>query len=148
MRGRALLALVLCFGPVSARAQGTTPQIDSLMATGQRITAAWSRHDFEALTREGAGEILLVLPGGAAPSPLKQRQAAELLRGFTDGAVEAAAQLRVARAVDRDRAYIEMERVFSVRGTPGRKAQTVLFGLRRTGSGYRIYEVRILQHGS
>ncbi len=148
MRWRAPLALVLALGPVSARAQGTTPQIDSLMATGQRITAAWSRHDFEALTREGAGEILLVLPGGAAPSPLKQRQAAELLRGFTDGAVETAAQLRVARAVDRDRAYIEMERVFSVRGTPGRRAQTVLFGLRRTGSGYRIYEIRILQQGS
>lgn len=147
MRGRGLLALLLACWPAAARAQDATPTIDSLMATGQRITAAWSRHDFTALTRECAGEILLVLPGGAAPSPLKQRQAAELLRGFTDGTLEAAAQLRVARAVDRDRAYIEMERVFTTRGTPGRKAQTVLFGLRRTGSGYRIYEIRILQPG-
>ncbi len=143
-----VLGLLASWPLVAVRPSPGALQIDSLLATGQRITAAWSRHDFDALTREGAGEILLVLPGGAAPSPLKQRQAAELLRGFTDGAVETAAQVRVARAVDRDRAYIEMERVFTVRGTAGRRAQSVYFGLRRTGSGYRIYEVRIVPQGS
>jgi len=71
-------------------------------------------------------------------------QAAELLRGFTAGTQEVAVDVVVARDVDRERAYVEVQRVFTVRGTDARRAQTIYFGLRRAGSGYRLYEVRIV----
>lgn len=118
-------------------------QLDSLTAAGQRLTQAWTRHDFAALTR-GAGDILILLPGASGAAALEAEQAAELLRGFTAGSSEVAVAMVVARDVDRDRAYVEVERVFMVRGTAARRRQTVYFGLRRHGGGYRLYEVRIV----
>lgn len=118
-------------------------QAESLMAAGDRLARAWARHDFDALTA-GATDVLVLLPGAAGPSALRAGQAAELLRGFTAGAQEAAVDVVVARDVDQQRAYVEVQRVFTVRGTDARRAQTIYFGLRRTGSGYRLYEVRIV----
>lgn len=119
------------------------PQLDSLTAVGRRLTQAWARHDFTTLTR-GSGDILILLPGASGAAALRAEQAAEMLRGFTAGAHELAVEMVVARDVDRDRAYVEVERVFMVRGTAARHRQTVYFGLRRHGEGYRLYEVRIV----
>jgi hypothetical protein len=118
-------------------------QVESLVVVGQRLARAWANHDFGGLTL-GATDVLLLLPGAAGPSALRAGQAAELLRGFTAGTQEVAVDVVVARDVDRERAYVEVQRVFTVRGTDARRAQTIYFGLRRAGSGYRLYEVRIV----
>lgn len=118
-------------------------QVESLVVAGQRLAQAWARHDFETLTGTG-GDVLLLLPGATGPSSLRAAQAAQLLRGFTAGADEVAVEVVVARDVDRERAYVEVQRVFVVRGTTGRRSQTIYFGLRRHGAGYRLYEVRIV----
>ena len=128
---------------LSARAHAPHHQVDSLTSAAQRLAQAWSRHDFATLTR-GAGDILLLLPGGAGTASLRAEQAAEVLRGFTEGTAEVAVELVVARDVDQDRAYVEVQRVFTMRGTAGRRTQTIYFGLRRQGFGYRLHEVRIV----
>jgi hypothetical protein len=137
--GALLCCLMLGMPPVAA----DTPQVDSLLGAAQRLAQAWTRHDFAALTR-GSGDVLLLLPGAAAASALRAEQAAELLRGYTDGVSEISIEVVVARDVDSDRAYVEVQRVFTVRGTSERRFQTVYFGLRRQGGGYRLYEVRIV----
>lgn len=118
-------------------------QVESLIMAGRRLAGAWRAHDFDSLTR-GAGDVLLLLPGAEGPSSLRAGQAAQLLRGYTGGAQEVSVDVLVARDVDRERAYVEVQRVFVARGTSGRRVQTIYFGLRRAGTGYRLYEVRIV----
>jgi len=139
-----LVALATLVGqPALGELPGQAVQAESLVVVGQRLARAWATHDFGGLT-QGASDVLLLLPGAAGPSALRAGQAAELLRGFTSGTQEVAVDVVVARDVDRERAYVEVQRVFTVRGTDARRAQTIYFGLRRTGTGYRLYEVRIV----
>ncbi len=139
-----LVSLAAFAGQPATRAfPGQAVQVESLVVVGQRLARAWANHDFGGLT-QGATDVLLLLPGAAGPSALRAGQAAELLRGFTSGIQEVAVDVVVARDVDRQRAYVEVQRVFTVRGTDARRAQTIYFGLRRVGSGYRLYEVRIV----
>lgn len=135
----AVLLALSAFAPAPARPL----QIESLLVAGQRLARSWKTHDFRALAA-GTGELQLVLPGSAASAPLGAEQAAVLLRGFTDGAEELTVEVQVARDVDRDRAYVEVQRVFRIRGAAGRRVQTIYFALRRQGLGYRLTEVRVI----
>ena len=129
-------------GP-SVPAVAPAMQVESLLVAGQRLARAWARHDFDTVVA-GATDLTLDLPGAPSSAPLRPDQAAVLLRGFTDGTDEISVEVQVARDVNRDRAYVEVQRVFVVRGAAGRRIQTIYFALRRQGSGYRLTEVRIL----
>jgi len=131
-----LLALVL------AAAAGPA-QADSLMAAAHRATAMWMAHEFARLV--GDGEAVMVhLPGAEPSSPLRPAQAAELLRSFVDGTRELDLVVQVVRDVDPDRAYVEAQRIFQVRGTDVRHSETLYFGFRRVGRSYHLVEVRAL----
>jgi hypothetical protein len=142
-----IAALLLALGGPGAQAPPAPApflqQAESLAGAGQRLARLWRSHDFDSLTA-GASDVLLLLPGATGPSALRAGQAAELLRGYTAGTQEVGVDVVAYRDVDRERAYVEVQRVFTVRGTEARRAQTVYFGLRRAGSGYRLYEVRIV----
>jgi hypothetical protein len=118
-------------------------QTDSLMVAARRAVAQWTAHDFTSLV--GGGEAVMVhLPGAEPSSPLRPSQAAELLRGFADGTREIDLVVLVVRDVDPDRAYVEAQRSFQVRGTDVRHTQTLYFGYRRVGKSYRLVEIRAL----
>lgn len=144
----ALLAVVLCLagpGPVGGVEALRPPatQMDSLLAAAQRAARAWRGHDFAALVGEGA-PVVVSLPGVAATAPLRSAQAAELLRAFAEGTREIEVEVTLARAVDRDRAYVEVQRAFTPRGSRVPTHQTVYLGLRREGAGFRVSEVRVV----
>ncbi|HXY68379.1 MAG TPA: hypothetical protein VEH62_02955 [Gemmatimonadales bacterium] len=128
-----------------ALALGAAPrgQSDSLMVAAQRAAAQWTAHEFTALV--GSGEAVMVhLPGAEPSSPLRPAQAAALLGSFAEGTRELDLVVLVVRKVDPDRAYVEAQRVFEVRGTDVRHAQTLYFGFRRVGAAYHLVEVRAL----
>jgi hypothetical protein len=50
----------------------------------------------------------------------------------------------VVRNVDPDRAYVEAQRAFQVKGTDVRRSQTLYFGFRRVDKSYRLVEIRAL----
>jgi hypothetical protein len=143
-----LLAAAAAFAPpplpvcASARLPAGL-QMDSLLGAAQRAAQAWRRHDFAALFAAD-GEVRLQLPGAEPTGPLRAAQAAELLRAFVEGVTEESAEVAVVRRIDPDRAYVEVERRFAVRGTNARRAQTVYLGMRREGSGYRLVEIRVV----
>jgi len=130
--------------PWAAETVSAAPlQVDSLLAAAERVATAWRHHDFAAVVA-GAGAVALHLPGTDPSAPLRPAQAAELLRAFADGAEEVEVSVAVARNVDRDRAYVELRRVFSVRGTTSRRMEIVYVSLRRTGAGFRVSEIRVV----
>ena len=118
-------------------------QVDSLLAAAERVAVAWRRHDFAAVVA-GAGAVALHLPGTDPSAPLRPAQAAELLRAFADGTREVDLIVQVVRSVDPDRAYVEAQRIYEVRGTGVRHSQTLYFGFRRVGTAYRLVEIRAL----
>jgi hypothetical protein len=144
----AVLALVLAAAPShdggrqagAATAQG---QMDSLLAAAQRAARHWRSHDFQRMV-EGAGTVTLSLPGVTPSAPLRPSQAAELLRAFSDGAREVEIEVTIARAVDRDRAYVEVQRTFTPPGSAVAATQTVYLGLRQRGAGFVVAEVRVV----
>lgn len=118
-------------------------QVDSLLAAAQRAAQAWRLHQFGDLVGGGI-PVVVSLPGAAATAPLRPPQAAELLRAFAEGAEELTVEVTLARAVDRDRAYVEILREFTPRGSRDPERQTVYLGLRRSGAGFRVSEVRVV----
>jgi hypothetical protein len=116
---------------------------DSLVAAARRAARAWRAHDFEGLLA-GATTVQVQLPGAEPSAPLRVAQVVELLRTFTEGAEELDVEVQVARVVDGDRAYVEIQRVFRVRGTEARRAQTMYVGLRRVGAAFRASEIRVV----
>jgi DNA replicative helicase MCM subunit Mcm2 (Cdc46/Mcm family) len=92
----------------------------------------------------GAGEVTVQLPEATPSGPLRAAQAAELLRAYVAGAREVEVEVTVARSLDAERAYVEIRRVFAVRGAGAPHTQTVYLGLRRTGSSFRVAEVRVV----
>jgi hypothetical protein len=142
------LATVLCLalpGAAPTVGPGRAPavQMDSLLAAAQRAARAWRNHEFGVLVGDG-GLVALSLPRVAATAPLRPAQAAELLRAFAEGAQELEVEVTLARAVDRDLAYVEVQRVFTRRGSRVAATQTIYLGLRREGAGYRVAEVRVV----
>ncbi|HTT68859.1 MAG TPA: hypothetical protein VMF70_12610 [Gemmatimonadales bacterium] len=126
-----------------AVAAGRGAQADSLMTAARRAAAQWMAHDFTTMV--GSGEAVMVhLPGAEPSSPLRPVQAAALLRAFAEGAQELDLVVLVVRDVDPDRAYVEAQRIYQVRGTDVRHTQTLYFGFRRVGQSYRLVEVRAL----
>ena len=123
----------------TAMAQG----MDSLIAAAQRAAGAFRRHDFRAFVG-GTDLVAVVLPGGSGTAPLPGAQAAQVLSTFAEGAIERTVEVTVARMVDTDRAYIELQREFTARGGGSPRIQTLYVGLRRDGSGFRVAEVRIV----
>ena len=118
-------------------------QGDSLLVSAQRAAAQWTRHDFDGLV--GSGEAVMVhLPGAEPSSALRSTQAAALLKSFAEGDRELEVTIVVARKVDPDRAYVEVQRVYQVAGTDVRRSQALYFGFRRSGASYRLVEVRAL----
>ena len=83
------------------------------------------------------------IPAPPAEAPRSADQA-ELLRAFAGGATEESAEVAVVRRVDPDRAYVEVERRFTVRGTSAWRSQTVYLGMRLEGSSYRVVEIRVV----
>jgi hypothetical protein len=137
-----IAALVLAgWGWLSPAAR--VPQTDSVLAAADRVAQAWRRHDFGAVVA-GAGAVALHLPGTDPSAPLRPGQAAALLRAFVEGAEEVEVSVVVARSVDLQRAYVELRRVFTVRGAASRRAQTVYVSLRRSGPAYRVTEIRVV----
>jgi hypothetical protein len=118
-------------------------QVESLLVAARRAVQAWARHDFAELVGRSAS-IMLHLPGAEPSTPLRPAQAAELLHAFADGAEETAVEVVVARAVDGERAYVEAQRVFVVRGTEARRTQTIYLGMRRQGACYWVAEIRVV----
>jgi hypothetical protein len=144
----ATLAAAVCLALAQTSAatapyRASGPQMDSLLAAAQRSARAWRAHDFGALVGDG-GMVTLSLPGAAATAPLRPAQAAELLRAFAEGAQETEVEVTLARAVDQDRAYVEVQRAFRSRGSGVVARQTVYLGLRREGAGFRVAEVRVV----
>lgn len=137
----ALLAATLAAAPTEPAA-GAPAQMDSLLAAAQRAARAWRSHDFQGMV--GRGTVALSLPGVAASAPLRPTQAAELLRAFAGEARELEVEVTVARAVDRDRAYVEVLRVFTPPGSAIASRQTVYLGLRREGARFEVAEVRVV----
>lgn len=142
------LATVLCLalpGAAPTVGPGRAPavQMDSLLAAAQRAARAWRNHEFGVLVGDG-GLVALSLPRVAATAPLRPAQAAELLRAFAEGAQELEVEVTLARAVDRDLAYVEVQRVFTPHGSRVAATQTIYLGLRREGAGYRVAEVRVV----
>jgi hypothetical protein len=124
-------------------ASGARQADSALVAAARRAAEQWRRHDFGGLV--GTGNAVMVhLPGTEPSSPLRPTQAAELLRAFAADAVELEVTVLVARTVDPDRAYVEAQRVYQVRGTDVRRSQALYFGFRHLGMSYRLVEVRAL----
>lgn len=137
--------LVLLAGPPGSGAPPSplAPQTDSLIASARRAAAAWQRHDFAALVAGSPGVMIRL--GGAEPSaPVGRAQAAQTLESFAGGAVEISLEVLSVREVDGARAFTEVERTYAVRGTGARQVQTLYFGWRREGGGYRLVEVRLV----
>ncbi len=130
-----LVALWLAVAPA--------PQADSLLAVARRAADQWVRHDFAGLVGTGSA-VMVHLPGAEPSSPLRPTQAAELLRAFAEGTREIEVTIQVARNVEPDRAYVEAQRVYEARGTGLRRSQALYFGFRRTGTSYRLVEIRAL----
>jgi len=126
---------------VPARAEAG--QMDSLLAAAQRAARHWRHHDFQGMV-SGSGTVTLSLPGANPTAPLRPAQAAELLRAFSEGASEVEVEVVVARAVDRDRGYVEVQRTFTPAGSAVAATQTVYLGLRRRGGGFDVAEVRVV----
>lgn len=118
-------------------------QADSLLVAARRAADEWMHHDFNAMVGTGSA-VMVHLPGAEPSSPLRPTQAAELLRAFAEGAQEIEVTILVARNVDPDRAYVEAQRVYQARGTDLRRTQALYFGFRRSGTGYRLVEIRAL----
>ncbi len=116
---------------------------DSLMVAAQRAVTLWRRHDFTGLVSSGEA-IMVHLPGAEPSSALRPSQAAELLRTFADGTQELDLSLLVARNVDPDRAYVEVQRVYRMRGTTDEHTETLYFGFQRVRESYHLVEVRAL----
>jgi len=107
------------------------------------VAAAWQRHDFAALVAGSPGVMIRL--GGPEPSaPVGRAQAAQTLESFAGGAVEISLQVLSVREVDGARAFTEVARTYAVRGTGARRVQTLYFGWRREGGGYRLVEVRLV----
>jgi len=140
---RILAAAALAVGLAAERLTAQAADADSLLAAARRAARAWRLHDFDGLLA-GATAVRVLLPGAEPSSALRVAQVAELLRTFTESAEELEVEVQVARAVDADRAYVEIQRVFRVRGTEARRAQTLYLGLRRVGATYRASEVRVV----
>jgi hypothetical protein len=122
-----------------AQPQGT----DSLLAAARRSAALWMQHDFRSLV--GTDRAVMVhLPGTEPSSALRPTQAAALLRAFAEGAEELGVTVIVARNLDPDRAYVEAQRVYRMRGTDLQRSQTLYFGFRRIGQSFHLVEVRAM----
>lgn len=141
---RAAIAVVLlsAFIPCRLPAQATG-SAESLLVAARRAARAWQVHDFAALL-SGSSGVLLQIPGTNPSAPLRPSQAAELLRAYVEGATETEVEVMVARHVDDQRAYVEIQRTFTIRGTATRGTQTLYVGMRRSGEGYRVVEVRVV----
>lgn len=120
-----------------------TPQAESLLGAARRAARAFARHEFDELVAQSNG-ILLSLPGSDPSAPLQPAQAALLLHAFADGADQESVEVVVARHVDRERAYVEARRVFTLRGTTTRRTQTIYLGLRLERVSYRLVELRVV----
>ncbi len=131
-----LLAVALAVSPAGRG------HADSLMVAARRAAAQWMAHAFTSLV--GSEAVMVHLPGAEPSSPLRPAQAAELLRSFAEGARELDLIVQVVRNVDPDRAYVEAQRIFQVRGTDVRHSQTLYFGFRLVGASYRLVEIRAL----
>ena len=129
--------------PPAVRRGAAAPQTDSLLAAAQRAARAWRLHDFAGLVAGSPG--VMVRLGGTEPSaPLRPAQAAQTLQAFVAGAVELEVEVLAVRSVDAGRAYAEVQRTFSVRGTASRGVQTLYVGLRRVEGVWRVVEVRLV----
>lgn len=133
-----VVVLLTAFASAPLSAQSA----DSLLVAAQRIARTWQRHDFGQMLGAGA-DISVVLPGRQRSAPLEPAQAAELLRGYVEGAHEESSEVVVVRTVSETRAYVEVERIFAPRGTAILQQNTIFVELRRTGAGFHVVEVRI-----
>ena len=134
-----LAAVLLLLLTPPLHAQG----MDSLLAAGQRAARAWRQHDFRGFVGQ-APLIAVSLPGSPATLPMRAGQAAELLAAFVEGADEAEVEMMVARSVDPERAYVEIRRVFTSRGSDARRIETLYLGMRRAGTSFVVAEVRVV----
>ena len=135
-----ILSFCLSVRPSAASAQAT----DSLIASAQRAARAWRGHDFGGLL-EGARTVSLHLPGADPSRPLPPSQATELLRAFAGTAREVAVEVEVARNVDSLQAYVEIRRTFVTRVGAEPVAETLYVGMRRSGQGYAVSEIRVVR---
>lgn len=138
-----LAALVLVLSacpPIRLSAQTT----DSLIAAAQRAARTWRAHDFDGLL-EGSRAVSLHLPGADPSSPLAPSRVAELLRAFVGASREVRVEVEVARDVDSLRAYAEIRRTFVARLGAEPRAETLYVGMRRSGQGYEVSEIRVIR---
>jgi len=117
---------------------------DSLIASAQRVARAWRAHDFAGLL-EGSREVTLRLPGADPSQPLGPGRVTELLRAFVGTSREAQVEVEVARVVDSLRAYVEIRRTYLVRPRAEPRTETVYVGMRRSGQGYAVSEIRVIR---
>jgi hypothetical protein len=119
------------------------PQMDSVLAAAWRAARAWRLHDFAGLV-EGSPGVMVRLGGTEPSAPLRPAQAAQTLQAFAGVADELEVEVLAVRPVDASRAYAEVQRTYSVRGTASRGVQTLYVGLRRVAGVFRVVEVRLV----
>ena len=129
--------------PSAGRRGAATVQMDSLLAAARRAALAWRQHDFAGLVAGSPG-VMVRLRGTEPSAPLGPAQAAQTLQAFAGGADELAVEVLAVRPVDTSRAYAEVQRTFSVRGTASRGVQRLYVGLRRVEGVFRVVEVRLV----
>ena len=140
----ALIVLLSAGSPIALAPVLSAQTADSIFAAAQRAAHAWRAHDFDGLL-EHCPAVALHLPGADPSAPLPSAQAAELLRAFAGTAREVSVAVEVARDVDSLRAYAEVRRVYLVRRGSEPRTQTLYLGLRRSGEGYAVAEIRLVR---
>lgn len=112
---------------------------DPLIQAAERMAAAWQQRRFTDILAPGT-DVIIVLPASGRSAPLAPAQAAEVLRAFTEGARNEEVRVSLVRTIGEGRAYVELDRQFSPRGTPDRSRHTIYLELRNN----RVVEIRVV----
>lgn len=136
----ALLCAVTMIGPGGLGAQAG--QDGALDEAVQHARQAWLTHDIEELV-SGSDTVRLGIPGIAASASLRPGQAERLLDQYLKPSDELRLELKDIRKVAADHAYVEVGRVYVVRGTTEQREETVFLGFRLIGDRWRLREVRV-----
>lgn len=136
--------LVLAAGGVGAvQAQVPDSASVALAEVGTSAAKAWQARDFARLIDPGT-TIQLRLPGADPSASVGQAQAVALLRAYVRGTTELSTEVRSAREVGPDRAFVDLRRHFRPDGTSEERVESVLLGYRRGASGWRLADLRVV----
>lgn len=135
-----LLILLAWLAPLPVRAQQAEGGLES---AAKLARSAWFAHDAAALVADSP-RLLVQLPGADPSAALGPEQAAALLRDFFSSAQEVETVVRAARETEPGRGYVELQRRYRISGTQEIRVQGLLLGYRKTRTGWRLVELRVV----